>query len=248
MQDNHIHFGEFEEIYYDPVEVLHIVEEKGVTEAAYSSTTSMRKEVKYREVYIEIKSAISAFSPELFKPYLWYVPSYIYEGLTVKKAFSDFPYKGIKLHPFANNWDFSEKEHEHGLHELFAFAQDSCLPVLIHTGPNIVDAPKRFELFFGKYPETKIILAHCRPVAEAIEILKKYSNVYGDTAFVPEEWIRLLIENGLGSKIITGSDFPITHYSATHYENVDAALFTLKDQYNADIDMIKKIESMLKMP
>ena len=241
MIDNHIHIGQYEEIYYEPLKILSIVKEKGITEAGYSSITSGKEDVNYNEIYSEIMVTISSFSSESFKPYLWFVPSYIDEGITTEKAFSDIPYKGIKLHPFANNWDFSNKKQEHCLHELFAFAQEKDIPVLIHTGPNIVDAPNRFELFFGKYPGTKIILAHCRPVDEAIVMLKNYPNVYGDTSFVPEEWIQLLIKNGLGSKLITGSDFPITHYFATHYENANNKYFTLEDQYDKDVDMMKKI-------
>jgi predicted TIM-barrel fold metal-dependent hydrolase len=240
MTDNHIHFGQFEEAYYEPLEILRIVKDSGITGAAYSSTTNCREGVKYGEVYTEIAQAVSAFSPAIFMPYLWFVPSYLDEGITVEKAFSELPYKGIKIHPLANNWDSSDTRHERCLHELFAFAQDKHIPVLIHTGPNGVDAPGRFELFFGKYPEVKIILAHCRPVEEAVAMLKKYPNVYGDTAFVPEEWTRILFENDLGSKIITGSDFPITHYWAIHYptnhchrDRNDA--ITLQNQYRGDV-------------
>ena len=219
------------------------MKDKGVTEAVYSSTTSAKEDVKYREVYSEIASALSAFPPELFKPYLWFVPSYINEGLTVQKAFADMPYKGIKLHPLANNWDFADKKHEQCLHETFAFAQEKGAPILIHSGPNGVDAPDRFALFFDTYPEAKVTLAHCRPIEEAIAVLKKYPNVHGDTSFVPEEWIHLLVENGLGSKIITGSDFPITHYWATHYQNKKN--ITLEEQYQEDIETMRKFKTLL---
>lgn len=177
MTDNHIHIGQFEEVYYEPLEILRIVKDSGITSAAYSSTTSGEAGVKYSEIYTEIASTVSAFSPDVFMPYLWFVPSYLNEGLTVEKAFSELPYKGIKMHPLANTWDSLEKKHERCLHELFGFAQDRSIPVLIHTGPNGVDAPGRFESFFGQYPEAKIILAHCRPIEETVAMLKKYPHV-----------------------------------------------------------------------
>ena len=245
MTDNHIHIGQYEEIYYEPLEILTIVQNKGITEIVYSSTTSGKDGVKYNEVYSEIASVVSVFPHESYKPYLWFVPSYIDEGLTLEKAFSDLPYKGIKLHTFLNNWDFTEKKQERCLHEMFAFAQDKNIPVLIHTGPNGVDAPDRFEMFFAKYPKTKIILAHCRPIEEAVIMLKKYPNVYGDTAFVPEEWIRLLIMNNTENKIVTGSDFPITHYSKTHFFNDNGENITLEEQYQTDIDTMKMYETLL---
>jgi predicted TIM-barrel fold metal-dependent hydrolase/ribosomal protein L37AE/L43A len=245
MTDNHIHIGQFEEIYYDPLEILRIVKDAEVTEAAYSSTTSGKEGVKYSEVYSEIAKAVSMFSPEIFKPYLWFVPSYRAEGLTAEKAFSDAPYKGIKIHPFANDWDLSQNNIRSCLHGLFEFAQDKNLPVLIHTGPNGVDAPGRFEAFFGKYPKTTIILAHCRPIEEAIAMLKKYPNVRGDTAFVPIEWVQMLADNKLEDKIILGSDFPVTHYWTTHDQNTQIGSVTLEEQYREDIHTMRKAETLL---
>ena len=246
MIDNHIHIGQYEEIYYDPIEILNIVKDNGIIEAAYSSITSGKKNVKYHEVYSEINSAISLFSDEYYKPYLWFVPSYIDEGITVEKAMTDLPYKGFKIHPYINNWDLSVKIYLFCLHELFEFAQDKKLPILIHTGSNNVDAPNRFELFFNKYPKTNIILAHCRPIEETITILNKYPNIYGDTSFVCEEWIKLLIENRLGNRIIPGSDFPITHYWNTHFNNSNEKKITLIEQYQLDITTMKHFEVLLK--
>jgi len=128
MVDNHLHVGQFEELYYDPCETLQIVKDKGITEAVYSSTTSAKKDVEHDEVYSEIATAVSVYPPASFKPYFWLVPSY-------------------------------------------------------------------------------------------------------------------LIKNGLGKKIMIGSDFPITHYWATHYQNKKN--ITLEEQYQEDIEMMKKFEVLL---
>ena len=67
-----------------------------------------------------------------------------------------------------------------------------------------------FSSFFPLYPKTRFLLAHYRPLPEAISLISGYSNVYGDTAFVSETDIQKIVEEGLSQKIILGSDFPIT--------------------------------------
>jgi hypothetical protein len=109
MIDTHIHIGQFEEVYYKPLEILQIVADSGITEAVYSSTTSGKEGVKYKEIRTEIEKALSGFPCDTYKPYLWYIPPYIDEELHIEKIMSDLPYKGIKIHPLANNWDFSQK-------------------------------------------------------------------------------------------------------------------------------------------
>ncbi|MDR2194714.1 MAG: amidohydrolase family protein [Treponema sp.] len=246
MIDYHVHIGQFEEVYYDPLEILQIVADSGVSGCAYSSTTSGKEGITYGEIRKEVELAVSKFSSDTFKPYLWYIPSYRNEGITIEKAMDDLPYKGIKIHPRANNWNRSIPESDSILHELFGFAGEHTIPILIHTGPNGVDAPATFEDFFAAYPNAKVILAHCRPIREAIKMLKKYDNVYGDTSFVPKEWMAQLIRSRVGNKIYTGSDFPITHYMETHYyfERKNNQNFSLHDQYLIDSKEMETWEAM----
>jgi predicted TIM-barrel fold metal-dependent hydrolase len=233
MFDHHIHIGQFEEMYYDPLEILQIVVDSGVSGCIYSSTTSGKDGVKYNEIRKEIELTLSRFPHETFKPYLWYVPSYKNEGITIEKAMNDLPYQGIKIHPVANDWDRTVPGNDRILHDLFEYADEYRIPILIHTGPNGVDAPNTFEDFFVKYSKVKYVIAHCRPIEDAIKILIKYDNVFGDTSFVPEEWMIKLVQSGLKDKIYTGSDFPITHYWETHLSgNSDTSLI---NQYCDDI-------------
>jgi predicted TIM-barrel fold metal-dependent hydrolase len=243
MTDTHIHIGQFEEVYYKPREILQILSDNGITESVYSSTTSGKEEVRYNEIRTEIEEALSGFPCDTYKPYLWYIPSYIDEGLQIEKTMFELPYKGIKIHPFANNWDFSQKKHIRCLHSLFSFAQDENLPILIHTGPNGVDAPNVFEAFFAKYKKVKIILAHCRPIEDAVKMIRKYSNVYGDTSFVSEEGMHILIKSGVGNKILTGTDFPITHFWTTHIQNKNISLIS---QYQDDVKTMERFNCLFK--
>jgi predicted TIM-barrel fold metal-dependent hydrolase len=210
--DNHLHIGQFYEVYYEPFEVLRIVTEAGITDAVYSSTTSTKDGVRYREVEQEIAGVISRYPAENFEPFLWYIPPWIDEGIRVESAFQNLPYGGIKLHPRAHRWNLHDKKHLDCLHSLFAYAQEKGLPVLIHTGEDDFEKPAFFSLFFSQYPQVKFILAHCRPAPDTIAMFRAHGNVYGDTAFLSVERYRQIVGAGFKGRLVPGTDFPITHY------------------------------------
>jgi predicted TIM-barrel fold metal-dependent hydrolase len=236
MIDSHIHIGQFNEMYYEPVEIIDIVMKAGIESVSFSSTTSCKDDVLYAEIEHEISALLSniPWSPEIVRPFFWYTPDYIRQGVDVETAMKDLPYKGIKIHPYAHQWDFDNPKEMNVLHNLFDFAGCNMLPVLIHTGMSGVDSANKFEGFFSEYKQTQCILAHCRPLDETIDMLKKYTNVYCDTAFVSEEVVANIVGAGIGDKIIFGTDFPITHYFSTHNHD-DMKELSLKDQYQGDI-------------
>jgi predicted TIM-barrel fold metal-dependent hydrolase len=154
MKNTHIHIGQFEDAHYEPLEVIDIVMASGMEGLSFSSTTSRKDDVQYREVEKEIIPifAETAYSPEIIRPFLWFIPDYIRQGVSVESACSVIPYKGIKIHPLANSWNLEDLKHREALRQLFEYAAQNALPVLIHTGESGVDSPDRFERFFGVYP------------------------------------------------------------------------------------------------
>jgi len=238
MRDNHVHIGQFEDVYYDPVEVMDIIMSSGIDGMSFSSVSSCKMNIMYSEIEKEIISFLSRipYSDEIMRPFFWYIPDYINQSITAENAFIGLPYKGIKIHPYAQKWDFDDTQHVEILHSFFDYAAHNKLPVLIHTGHSGVDSANRFERFMDEYRNTKCILAHCRPLDVTIELLKKYNNVYCDTAFTSSADIRQIVSFDLKDKIIFGSDFPITHYFRTKYPNPgDSSSISLKEQYADDI-------------
>jgi len=237
MTDNHIHIGQFEEVYYPAVEVFEAVFSSGLVDRlVFSSTTSCIDSVKYSKVETEIDSALAFYGQEKTVPLFWFTPGYIDQGVNIETAMSSLPYHGFKLHPFAQRWNFENKEHYSSIRTIFDYAAQCALPVLIHTGESERDNSARFEPFFSAYPAVRFILAHCRPLDTAIAVIRKYSNAYGDTAFVSAENIKRLSDAGLGSKLLLGTDFPITHYFKVKRLGKDApGEFTLGEQYREDI-------------
>jgi predicted TIM-barrel fold metal-dependent hydrolase len=247
MIDNHIHTGQFEETYYDPIEVIQIVMEFCTEGLCFSSTTTCKDDVSYSEVEDEISNALAniPWPPEIVRPFFWYVPAYAGQGVDFERAMKELPYKGIKLHPLAHSWDLDEKGDLDILHNIFCYAGENKLPILIHTGNSGIDAASTFNRFFPLYTETKIILAHCRPLEEAIFLIRTYPNVYGDTAFLPEVDLRKIVKTGLSHKLVLGSDFPITNYYNCKYPAENKEAMTLKDQYKYDFEQLKHFERLL---
>ena len=230
MTDFHIHIGQYKEVYYSPLDILRIVTEASVSSVMFSSTTSCKDDVHYKEVEQEIAKVFTRYPSDSIKPYLWYIPSYIDEGISVENVFQDLPYSGIKLHPRVNHWCLWNRKHSDCLHKLFGYANDHNLPILIHTGVDSFERPAFFREFFATYPNAKIVLAHCRPVVDTLEVFHQYPNVSGDTAFLPDTDFGLICKAGYKGRLLPGSDFPITHYFR---EDTD---LTLSEQYTKDVN------------
>ena len=237
MTDYHIHFGQFYECYYHAADVLNTILEAGVDKCYYSSTSSCIENIWYSRVEREIENVVKDFSPAEMQPLLWYVPDYIHQELRVEKAFAALPYKGFKLHSGAHHWDLKNTQQLDCLHSLFDFSDRFSLPVLIHTGENELEKPNYFERFFAEYQNADIILAHCRPVADTIRMFEKYPRVKGDTSFVSQENLATLTNSGFASRLLFGTDFPITHYFNS--ENKAYSLEELQKQYKRDIQQTK---------
>jgi predicted TIM-barrel fold metal-dependent hydrolase len=239
MTDSHVHIGQYDDAYYDPLEVADIVmSAPGMEGFAFSSTTSCAEDVAYIRVEHEIAGFLSAmpYPPEKARPFFWCLPDYIRQGVHIENAAGAIPYRGIKLHPYAQQWDIENLIHMDALQRLFDYADRHALPVLIHTGHSGVDSADRFEDFFFEFQNTEFILAHCRPLETAAKMLKTSPNVSGDTAFMPESDLRYLTEHGLGNKLVFGTDFPITRYFKTRFpeSGADTAI-TLREQYAEDL-------------
>ena len=222
MTDFHFHIGQFNEIYYDALEMFAIIESTSpktkITEVRYSSTSSCRDDAELRLVEEEIAYAQSYDSKNLVvKPYLWFIPRYAEQGISVESAAEAFDYCGIKLHPAGQSWDEKNPAHARTLHQIFRWADDNAKSILIHCGTQECDFPTRFEDFFKEYTNARVILAHSNPAKETAEMVNKYENVFCDTACIEEKrLIDLLAKVRDKRKILFGSDFPVSHYFNTH--------------------------------
>lgn len=246
MTDHHIHIGQFNEIYYDAFKVFEAIEagsaEIGIDEIHYSSTSSCRNDVELEKIEEEISYAQQFESQSLsIKPYLWFTTSYSEKDISVKSAIQTFDYCGIKLHPFAHRWDFSNLKHKKTLEQIFEWSSETKKPILIHTGASRETVPNRFELFFKEYPNSKVILAHSNPIKETAKMMNKYKNVFCDISCVKSQNIISLKKIVTSKeKILFGTDFPITNYFRTH---LFEEKLNLIDQYKSDCRVLQQLSN-----
>lgn len=236
MTDHHIHIGQFNELYYDALEVFEAIEEAGanygIDEARFSSTSSCRDDVELLKIEEETAYALSYSGKLKVRPYLWFVPSYADKNISVFSATKTFDYCGIKLHPAAQKWNFENPRHKKCMEEIFDWSAQNKKPVLVHSGTIPGDLPARFSPFAIERPNSVLILAHSTPVKECAELVNTHKNIFCDTACIQKknlEKLRSLVTDK--EKILFGSDFPVTHYIATHSFGIK---YSLKEEYLID--------------
>lgn len=241
MTDYHVHIGQWYDRYYTAEEVFDAMFLTDIEGAVFSSTTSemhLPPAELYSKVTREVQDAVALAEREykgrVVLPLFWYVPEYTLLGITAEKATADTPKcAGFKLHPYGNKWDFEyDAKQRELLEELFAYASEHKMMVLIHTGGKEEAAPSRFEEFFDSAPDAKIVLAHARPLDETMAVMRHHPHVLCDSAFVPGGDIASLVQAGLGERVLFGTDFPITHYwqSEKGKRNI-----SMEEQYKEDM-------------
>lgn len=115
---------------------------------------------------------------------------------------------GIKVHPFHSFISFNSPQVE----EYIKLAESFDLPMLVHTGNTTECSCMGVYEMAVKYPNVNFIMGHMglgTDNREAIKLIKKQKNLYGDTAWVPLESTLLAIEECGVHKIMFGTDNPI---------------------------------------
>lgn len=101
------------------------------------------------------------------------------------------------------------------LEPVLVSARKYQLPVMLHTGNFSYTAPIMMEGMIRQYPEVTFILGHMGSLAfvlDAIELAKRYPNVYLETSGMPSTAMlhRAVVECG-PERLLFGSDYPYWH-------------------------------------
>lgn len=247
--DYHVHCGQYFDNYYQPATIIKCLYNNGIKNAWISSTTSCidwsnseEKEYLINHVNDEIQEAVLTAKDLNMNliPLYWVVPRRHMEGETIEDILINSYYKGFKIHTKVGEWQFDTIDIMRLFEEVCLCAQKYNIPILIHTGVDSTDSPKRFEKFFAKYNSVKFVLAHCKDSEAIISILKKYNNVYGDISFCPEASFSKICEYGLKSRILFATDFPVSHW-IYKMSNKRLSEQILSDFYRKNIDEIERI-------
>ena len=115
---------------------------------------------------------------------------------------------GIKVHPFHSKIAFDSERVE----AYIKLAQKYHLPVVSHTADCEEASPVKVYNMACKYPDVNFVMVHMglgTDNQEAIELLGKLPNLYGDTTWVPLESTIQIVKQYGSKKLLFGSDSPI---------------------------------------
>lgn len=225
--DAHIHIGQFYNQYTSPTKLRTFLDSVGINRFAASSTTIC--EGKCDKV-IEEMSELQQLCEKRFLPVLWILPQMLNDGGLKLFINSGIQWCCLKIHPQLHPEAWLPDKNE--LEMVLSLADKLDVPLLIHTGEREGCYPSLYEKAFANNPNIAFILAHGRPLDEAIEMMKKYPNVWVDTAFMPTDNIKKLCDENLSDRVLWGSDYPIPKY---YYPDKD-----MKDYYLILIQQLKE--------
>jgi predicted TIM-barrel fold metal-dependent hydrolase len=179
------------------------------------SSTSMCEE-NYAKVINELKSLIK-LGGERILPVLWITPKLLENGL------ADFIESGIqwrclKVHPQLHPQMWSPDGDNFST--TVSLARKMSLPLLIHTSNEPCCQLGIYESLIDNNRDVIFILAHGRPLDQAISIAKRFDNALIDSAFMPVESMKFIIDAGLQDKLLWGTDMFIPAY---YHEDIDVS-------------------------
>jgi len=140
----------------------------------------------------------------------------------LERAVNHFGFKGMKVFP-SYNWVYPDDERIFPLYEKCA---ELGIPVVVHTGFTFNHSaylkyhhPADLDAVCARFPELVVIAAHFgfQWVEEAMTLMFKYRNLYGDLAWFllyPTDWLARTFAWAkhfhLIPRILFGSDYPLT--------------------------------------
>jgi predicted TIM-barrel fold metal-dependent hydrolase len=114
--------------------------------------------------------------------------------------------RGIKLHPRAEGFDLADP----AVDEIFAFAHERRLPILIHAGRGIPALALHALMLAQKYPDARVILAHgaLTDLSWVWRELPACPNVFIDSSTWSSSDLTALLALVPPGQILYGSDLP----------------------------------------
>lgn len=228
IHDAHVHVGQFRDLYSSPDEVFAYLNAFGVDRMAVSSigTCEGDPEIPIREV-----GRMVELGGRRILPVLWVNPEWV-EGDALQRLLNcGIDWKCLKVHGYFSRWEDCPAQ----LQTMVDLARKMNVPILFHTGGRPESDAGAYLSIAKRNPEVTFILAHSRPVDQAIHVLENCANVLADTAFTPEEDVAEMIHHGLAERILWGTDYPLHN---VFYEGED-----IVSHLKARIDAFRNVMS-----
>lgn len=204
--DTHVHVGQYEKKYFSPQYLSGLMKNLGVNYYVVSSTTMC--EENYVKVLQEIRD-LQELDGESVIPVMWITPN----GLNGNIAWfleSEIHWKCLKVHPFLHKTEWNPDGPL--FQETIDIARELGVPLLIHTGTSDCCRAKLYKKIIKDNPDIIFILAHGKPLHEAIEVSETMPNAYVDSAFMSIHEMKEFLDNNLSHKLLWGTDMCIPRY------------------------------------
>lgn len=218
--DSHIHIGKIINFNMPEETVLASMDKYGIDFSLVSNGEAAEVDHEQKPIpkeaqfgQIELNEKLIKFvrsNPDKLGALLWVKP--ISEGCT--KELEKFLVKnkdviyGIKVHPYHSKISFGSPE----VAKYIELARKYSLPVVTHTASDYESSPKVAYEVALKNPDVNFVMVHMglgTDNEEAIELISKLPNLYGDTTWVtPDKALKAINICG-ADKILFGSDSPI---------------------------------------
>lgn len=204
MTDSHIHVGEFKNgLYFTPGNIAKWMKQnKDIQNFLFIQTARTGNFDLAYNIFLKDADKLKELVGSSALPALWLT----LDALKNAKKYIKKEFAALKFHPQVegvlsdNDFDYAMK-----------VSAEFNLPLIIHTSYNQSESCGRLCPICEKNPNATIILAHGRPFEECPNALK-LPNVYADTAYMPPQEAKKIVNQDLGDKLLFGSDFPIDKY------------------------------------
>lgn len=226
LHDAHVHVGQFRDLYSSPEDVFAFLDAFRVSRMAVSSigTCEGDPEIPIREV-----GKIVELGRECITPVLWINPEWVESAALPRLLNCGIEWKCIKVHGYFSRWE----ECPELLQSVVDLARKMNVPFLFHTGGRPESDAGSYLPIVKKNPDVTFILAHSRPVNQAIQVMENCPNVLADTAFTPEEDVAEMIQRGFTGRILWGTDYPLQN---VFYEGEDIVA-----HFNARVEAFRRM-------
>jgi len=162
-----------------------------------------------------IRKAVRTF-PDRFVGSVWVNP---FEGKkavkAVNQAISDWDFRAVKMHPLLHAFVANDEI----VHPIVKAAEGLGVPVFIHSGHPPFSLPWSIAQLAEDFPTVKMVMVHMGHghgvyIQAAIDMAKKYSNLYLETSGMPMHTkIREAYEQVGSDRVMFGTDAPFHHPS-----------------------------------
>lgn len=213
--DAHTHIGDFgswANLACDPGDLLRSMRLYGVERSALFYTDNDL-----------VKRAVEAH-PKKLAGFVWPDPRRSDARKLVRKALTDWGFKGVKLHPLIHAF----LPNDDSVYPIMEEARVANVPVLIHSGHPPFSLPWSIGELAENFKDVKIVMLHMGHghgvyIKAAIDTARRYDNIYLETSGMPMQTkIKEAVETLGDERVMYGSDFPF-HDPAVEIARITAS-------------------------